>query len=502
MNRFCYILFVLLFVPVMLYAQSIKFSDYDREDTRDMNFEIIGKLNNTILVYKNIRYNHKISIYDNEMNTLGTVKLDFVPDRTFNMDFVVYPDFFYMIYQYQKARILHCMVVKMDANAKMINEPVEVDTTQIPVMADNKIYSTIFSEDRQKIMIFKIQTRYQKFNMTTLLYDNQFNLISKNRHVTDYNERKENFGNFLLANDGGLAFTYDKQSGYRDNSNALSLVTKGPTQNIFTYQDIDLGERYIDEPKLKIDNLNKRYIINAFYFKKNRGSIEGLFTYVWDKEKATAPVSEFTELYDSLRAEAKRDGSLRFAFDNFFIRQVVVKKDGGFILTAEDFTKDTRGGNTPWNRYDYLYNRYSSSSGYYYDPYSGYYRPYGGFNNQGITTYYYENIVVFSINKDGKTEWSKVIQKEQFDDNDDNFMSFSTVTSSGEIHFLFNSDRKYQVISDQSIAPDGTIKRNPTLKSPQRGYEFMPKHSKQVGSRQLIVPCAYRNNVCFARIDF
>ena len=94
MNRFCYILFVLLFVPVMLSAQSIKFSDYDREDTRDMNFEIIGKLNNTILVYKNIRYNHKISIYDNEMNTLGVVKLDFVPDRTFNMDFVVYPDFF------------------------------------------------------------------------------------------------------------------------------------------------------------------------------------------------------------------------------------------------------------------------------------------------------------------------------------------------------------------------------------------------------------------------
>lgn len=502
MNRICYILFIFLLVPVILAAQSIKFSDYEREDTRDMNFEIIGKLNNTILVYKNIRYHHKISIYDNEMNNLGTVKLDFVPDRTFNMDFVVYPDFFYMIYQYQKGRILHCMVVKMDAGAKVINEPVEVDTTQIPVMANNKIYSTIFSEDRQKIMIFKIQTRYQKFNMTTILYDNQFKLLSKNRHVIDYNERKDNYGNFLLANDGTLVFTYDKQSGYRDNSNALSFVTKEPLQNTFTYQDINLGERYIDEVKLKIDNLNKRYIINTFYYKKNRGSIEGLFTYVWDKDKRKSAVSEFTELYDSLRSEAKRDGSLRFAFDNFFIRQVVVKKDGGFILTAEDFTEYTRGGNNSWNRYDYLYNRYSSSSGYYYDPYSGYYRPYGGFNNQSITTYYYENIVVFGIDKDGKTEWSKVIQKDQFDDNDDNFMSFSTMTSGGEIHFLFNNDRKYQVISDQSITPDGTIKRNPTLKSPQRGYEFMPKHSKQVGARQLIVPCAYRNNVCFARIDF
>ena len=493
---------MLFVVPTTLFAQSIKFSDYDREDTRDMNFEIIGKLSNKILVYKNIRFNHKINIYDNDMNTLETVKLDFVPDKTFNMDFVAYPDFFYLIYQYQKGRILHCMVVKMDANAKKMNEPVEVDTTQIPVMADNKIYSTITSEDKQKVMIFKIQTRYQKFNMVTLLFDSQFKLIDKNRHVTDYNERKENYDNFLLANDGGLVFTYDKQSGSRDNSNNLSLVTREPLQNTVSYQNIDLENKYIDEVKLKIDNLNKRYIVNTFYYKKNRGSIEGLFTYVWDKDKGKTYASQFTELYDSLREEAKRDGSLRFAFDNFFIRQVVVKKDGGFILTAEDFTKDTRGGNNSWSRYDYLYNRYPSSSGYYYDPYSGYYRPYNSFNNQSITSYYYENILVLSVNKNGKAEWSKVIQKEQFDDNEDNFMSFSTMNSGGEVHFLFNSDRKYQVISDQSIAPDGTIKRNPTLKSPQRGFEFMPKLSKQVGANQLIVPCAYRNNICFAKIDF
>ena len=311
---------MLFVVPTTLFAQSIKFSDYDREDTRDMNFEIIGKLSNKILVYKNIRFNHKINIYDNDMNTLETVKLDFVPDKTFNMDFVAYPDFFYLIYQYQKGRILHCMVVKMDANAKKMNEPVEVDTTQIPVMADNKIYSTITSEDKQKVMIFKIQTRYQKFNMVTLLFDSQFKLIDKNRHVTDYNERKENYDNFLLANDGGLVFTYDKQSGSRDNSNNLSLVTREPLQNTVSYQNIDLENKYIDEVKLKIDNLNKRYIVNTFYYKKNRGSIEGLFTYVWDKDKAKTYASQFTELYDSLRAEAKRDGQLRFAFDNFFIK--------------------------------------------------------------------------------------------------------------------------------------------------------------------------------------
>jgi hypothetical protein len=29
----------------------------------------------------------------------------------------------------------------------------------------------------------------------------------------------------------------------------------------------------------------------------------------------------------------------------------------------------------------------------------------------------------------------------------------------------------------------------------------MPKYAKQVGFRQIIVPCQFRNYVCFAKID-
>jgi hypothetical protein len=501
MKRMYQILFVVFFItPLSLSSQTVTISDFDREDNRDMNFEIIGKMNGNILVYKNIRSNHKISIFDKDMNTTETVKLDFVPDRTFNIDFVTYPDHFYMIYQYQQGTVLHCMAVKMDAKAQKMTEPVELDTTRIPVMTDNKIYSTIYSEDRQKIMIFKIQVRFQKFNMQTLLFDKDMKLINKNRHLIDYNDRRESYDNFLVANDGSFVFTYAKQTGNRDNSNTLGLVMKSPLQNSFSYQDIDLEEKYIDEVKLKIDNRNNRYLINTFYYKKNRGSIEGLFTYIWDKANEKTYASKFTEIYDSLRYEAKRDGMLRFALDAFFIKQIVVKADGGFILAAEDFTKDTRGNNN-FNRYDYLYNPYSLSPGnYYYNPYRGYYRPLNSYNQS--TRYYYENILVMSISKTGQVEWSKVIHKNQFDDNEENFMSFSTMTSGGEIHFLFNNDRKYQIVSNQGLTPDGTINRYPTLKSPQKGYEFMPSLAKQVGSNQIIIPCAYRNNICFAKVDF
>ena len=107
------------------------------------------------------------------------------------------------------------------------------------------------------------------------------------------------------------------------------------------------------------------------------------------------------------------------------------------------------------------------------------------------------------IDKDGKLGWSNVVHKSQFDDETDNFLSYQIMNAGGELHFLFNElERRNQLISDQSILPDGTLKRNPTLKSLDKGYQFMPRLAKQVAARQIIVPCTLRNYVCFAKIDY
>ncbi|MEO6915673.1 MAG: hypothetical protein ABI151_08520, partial [Chitinophagaceae bacterium] len=68
---------------------------------------------------------------------------------------------------------------------------------------------------------------------------------------------------------------------------------------------------------------------------------------------------------------------------------------------------------------------------------------------------------------------------------------------------LFNQfERRKLLLNDQSLNSEGKIIRNPTLKNLDKGYEFMPRFAKQVSSRQIIVPCLYRNYLCFAKIDF
>src|ERR1051326_1299941 len=48
-------------------AQKISYSEPERDDSRRTNFEIIGKINNNYLVFKNNHNDNAISVYDNDM---------------------------------------------------------------------------------------------------------------------------------------------------------------------------------------------------------------------------------------------------------------------------------------------------------------------------------------------------------------------------------------------------------------------------------------------------
>ena len=183
------------------------------------------------------------------------------------------------------------------------------------------------------------------------------------------------------------------------------LCYKSPAMKIISLHNHSIfQDNYLDEIKLKVDNINKQYLINSLYYAKKSGNVEGLYTAVWDKENKSIVSQNFAQLSDSIRIMAKTDGGSRFALNDFFIRDVILKKDGGFILTAEDHSTQSRGN--PWNRYDYLYG-YPSFSPYDLLPIFSFFllvfrkaRNYYGNNSQ--VRYYYENIVILNLDNTGQ----------------------------------------------------------------------------------------------------
>jgi hypothetical protein len=110
---------------------------------------------------------------------------------------------------------------------------------------------------------------------------------------------------------------------------------------------------------------------------------------------------------------------------------------------------------------------------------------------------------VMSFDNNANLQWSNVIRKSQFDDNTDVFISYQIFYTTTEVKFLLNQlERREQLLNSVGINAAGQMRRDPTLKSMDRNYEFMPRYGKQVGAKQVVLPCMYKNYICFAKIDF
>jgi hypothetical protein len=114
-----------------------------------------------------------------------------------------------------------------------------------------------------------------------------------------------------------------------------------------------------------------------------------------------------------------------------------------------------------------------------------------------------ENIMIFYFNSEGKLDWSNTVRKKQFDDNSDMLLSYLLFNTGSEVRFLFNQlERREQILNSVTLNSAGKLKRDPTLKGLDRNYEFMPRYGKQIGLREIVLPCMNRNYICFAKLDF
>lgn len=487
-------------------AQKIVYSEPDRDDSRRMNFEIVGKISGNFLIYKNNRGKNTIVVLDNEMKQTGRQDQEYVPDndRMINVDFFPYSDYAYMIYQYQKKNVVYCKASKIDGNGKLVGEVMELDTSHIGFAADNKIYTVISSEDKSKIAVFKINSRNKRlYSMTTLLLNEKLELLKKSRLYIPMEERNDYLGEFALDNDGDLVFSKFFRNNNDNISLAYMMIKQAQADSLSSWQ-LNIEKSMLDEIQVKVDNYNKRYFLTSFYYKEKKGNIDGLYFYVWDKAGMRTVMEDTSTFTDDLRREARGDATMKGAFNDFFIRNIVTRRDGGFIISSESYYTTSRFNS--WNRWDYLYGSpfNQSFNNYYYSPY---YSRYYWWNNSRPNTqavrYHADNISVLSFDNKGNLEWSNVMGKSQYDDESDESISFQLMNTGDQLHFLFNQqERRNNLLNDYGIAPDGQMNRNPTLKNLDKGYEFLPKYGKQVSARQMIIPCLYRNYLCFAKIDY
>ncbi len=284
MNKFFVACAVFMLIALASSAQKITYSQPERDDVRSVDFDIVGKINNHYLVYKRVRSSYNISLYDDEMKLIDKVNMDFLPDKLINSEIIPYKDYFYFVYQYQKRNIVNCAAAKIGGDGKIIGEPVTLDTTAISFFASNKIYNLLYSEDKQRIALYKINSKDdQKYIFTSRLFDASLNSLSKFTAVIPMQAHNDFLTEFTFDNSGTIAFV--KASGNSDASTVqkISLMIKDPDDDKIDSYPLDIGKIYLGDIRVKADNLNNHFLIAGFYSKQRRGNIDGMYCAIWDK---------------------------------------------------------------------------------------------------------------------------------------------------------------------------------------------------------------------------
>jgi len=500
------IFFFFTFFAFNASAQRITYAEILNDDSRNMTFEILGNFNENYLIYKNNDRKHRITVYGNDMNIKEDIRLDFIPDRVFNLDFVSYPSTFIMVYQYQRGGSIYCDAAILDANAKIIGAPVHLDTTKIGFFSENKIYYLSYSENRKRILLYKMQNRNNNFYLNTFLFDENLKRLEATSTTFDFNERKESYNDLEVDNEGNFYFIKETNKNRADYTSSMELNYHKFDSGMIDKKPIPLNDFLVQDVRIKIDNINDLIFVNSFAYRRNLGNVEGIFSVAINKADLTQRTRAYIPFSDSIKSKLSQFANSRTAFDNFYIKNVVAKKDSGILLTLEDYSVQNRS-NQRFNRFGlfdpYGYN-YSNPGFYRFQRgyYDNFYSPYNNYNSRDML-YSYNDIIMVSLDKNLAPQWETIINKKQSDVQNDNFLSFSTANVGGEIHYLFlQKDNNKQVISDHALQPSGNVVRYATIKTGERGFNFMPRLAKQIGARQIIIPCTFRNSISFAKINF
>lgn len=227
--------FCLILISLQLSAQKIIYSNTINEDNSEISFEILGKIESNYVIYKNVRWKHMLAVYDENMLMKDNSRLAFIPDKTFNIDFIVYPDYFYIVYQYQKRNTIWCKAVKMSSSGKKLHEPVTIDTSYIGVSADKKIYNTVFSEDRKRILIYKMQRKDERLTIVTKLYDPELQLLDSTRQILPFDYRRDIYSDIFVDNKGTFLFAKGLKTGWMENVSGLEVIIRGRWKVIIDY---------------------------------------------------------------------------------------------------------------------------------------------------------------------------------------------------------------------------------------------------------------------------
>lgn len=467
-------------------AQEISFSEPEKISNRTPNFQILGKNNEGILLYKYGKGEFQIDAYSSKMKKIWSKKIRIPEESPSIKRFVLYPDSTWMFFtSADKFGRGQLQSITLSPKFEYKGQATVLDTFSYDQYLIDDRLKVVHSKDRNNLVAYL--PFYQGNNLDALyllglegkdsVYTKSF---FKNNVPGNYILRKvepDNKGNIYILLEHNLIGNRKKPF-----NEAEYLVWKyDRATDLFIQIRVDFQRPFFDKLMLNVDDLNERLVLSGLYADNKGEMSEGYYLGIYDLKVDALLVDRYVPYKPEIftKVTGKEDKSMK-GFYSFRISDVVLRYDGGVNIIIESSFDNTENMQIPA------------------------FTPSVGPSYRTVDVVYYNDIVVLSTNKDGTLDWYSVIKKKQVSEDDEGFFSsYCLLTRHNHLRLIYNEEIYHKTnINAFRVNKDGGQSRKFLINAADNNVFLVPALGKQISATEVLIPSFKRNYFRLVNFNF
>ncbi|MBK7008954.1 MAG: hypothetical protein IPH36_10185 [Saprospiraceae bacterium] len=465
----------LLFLPSP-YCQKVNISR-DINVRNDLSYDILHAEEN-VLFFRDKGSEFYFDIFDENMEFKRSVEILFDERRPAIENIHAMNSFIQMVYAYREGPDYVSRMVRYDKKVNLIDS---MELIRGPFLFSPGEMRSVLSDDMSKLALFTID----KARLFAVVVDTRKMeiLTAGDIEVPEY-RLYDQFQEAGVSNQGQLFFLFEKNNESWDKEKHMMRLVMSESGQTYLH-DLTCINTVNSGVKMGIDNVNQRLTIAGLYGSKSQNETEGYMVF-----SATITSLRLPSLHDiqtfpydenilvDLNGVEKK--SKKNQLYDFYIKTLVQRADGGFIMIAE-LQREYARRNVGLSNFD----RSMAAS-------------------RGYVDYYSEDLILFSIQPDGSLFWRKILFKKQFSQDDEGiYSSFFIMKVPSQMHFIFNDEIKNNnTVSEYVIDPLGNYRRNSLLSTEYKNLKLRFQDAVQTSSQSFVVPSEKNGRINLVKITF
>jgi len=466
--------FVLCFLPFLSGAQSVFVSE-GLSIRNDYGYELIGRLRDRILLFRDKFDDFEVQAFDNQMRLSWTRGMDDLDRRGVQILSVIgSKNDFSIVHKVKRRGWTTLRVHKYDPGANMIDSMTVKDYGDR--VFNPPTLEIIRSDDKNCFVVFNTADR-SKMEITCFRLDKMQVLWDKTVAV-DEGFYESGLKAMALSNAGEF-FLVNERNNRRSKMDEHEFIILSVDGRVDQITRVPLGDFLTNDMRFIYDNQNRRLVAAGLYADKNRDRANGIFYLSLTPGDTTRRILRYQPFDDKFMSILRRkDVEEDKGIDDAEITQLVLRQDGGVVAVAERRREIQRG--TAVGR---------------------------GFWREGmrvVMDFYYDDLFIVAINPDGSVHWKTVLHKKQYSQDDEGtFSSFFLARSPDRIRILFNDEIKYEnTCSEYVLSPGGDFDRNSLMNTLGQSLRLRFRDALQISASECLVPSEFRNKLKLVLLKF